>query len=281
MSPILSMIQPSDGGVSDEGRPGDVQPKIPFHFRRHPQNDPVKISVIVPAFNEEKLMGAALQSINAARGALTAAGWESELIVCDNNSTDRTAEVARAAGALVIFEPVNQIARARNAGASIATGEWFIFVDADSHPTAGLFAEVVGQIKTGRVVAGGSIIRLDRSNFQARAVTGLWNAISRITRWAAGSFIFCEAAAFRAIGGFSNEFYASEELDLCKRLKKHGRLHGKKMIILTRHPLVTSARKMHLYTPREFGTVIARAVFSGGRSLKTREACTPWYDGRR
>jgi glycosyltransferase involved in cell wall biosynthesis len=95
----------------------------------------VKISIVVPAFNEEKLLPAALDSIRAARAAFDSRGWTSELVVCDNNSTDRTAEVARAGGAAVVFEPFNQIARARNAGAVRASGDWLIFVDADSQPS--------------------------------------------------------------------------------------------------------------------------------------------------
>ena len=96
----------------------------------------MKISVIVPAFNEEKLIGETLRKIQAAMPAFARAGWETQLVVCDNNSTDRTAELARAAGALLVFEPINQIARARNRGAAAATGDWLIFVDADSHPGA-------------------------------------------------------------------------------------------------------------------------------------------------
>ena len=76
--------------------------------------------------------------MKSAAGAFVRRGWGVELIVCDNNSTDRTAEIARNAGARVVFEPVNQIARARNRGAAAATGDWLIFVDADSHPSAGL-----------------------------------------------------------------------------------------------------------------------------------------------
>src|ERR1035437_8780234 len=90
----------------------------------------VKISVIVPAFNEEKLLGASLAEINSAAAAFSARGWQFELVVCDNNSTDRTAAIARAAGAQVVFEPVNQIARARNSGAAIATGDWLRFLAA-------------------------------------------------------------------------------------------------------------------------------------------------------
>ena len=91
----------------------------------------MKASVIVPAFNEERLLPESLAAIGTATRAFTDAGWSTELIVCDNNSTDRTAEIARAAGATVVFEPHNQIARARNRGAGAARGEWLVFVDAE------------------------------------------------------------------------------------------------------------------------------------------------------
>src|SRR5260370_23846726 len=110
----------------------------------------MKISVIVPAFNEAKLITATLRSIRAATAAFASLGWESELIVCDNNSTDGTADLARAEGATVVFEPVNQIARARNRGAAAATGQWLLFIDADSRASRGLFAAVGGQIPTRR-----------------------------------------------------------------------------------------------------------------------------------
>src|SRR6266850_6320229 len=110
----------------------------------------MRISVIIPAFNEERLIVETLQQVQAALGAFAARQWESELIVCDNNSTDRTAQLARAHGAKVIFEPVNQIARARNSGAAAASGDWLIFVDADSHPSPALFEDVAEQIASGK-----------------------------------------------------------------------------------------------------------------------------------
>ena len=81
----------------------------------------MKISVIIPAFNEERLIGETLRLVKAAMTAFSWRRWATEVIVCDNNSTDRTAELARAGGAAVVFEPVNQIARARNCGAAAAT----------------------------------------------------------------------------------------------------------------------------------------------------------------
>ena len=241
----------------------------------------MKISIVIPAFNEEKLIASTLERITAAASSFTALGWQVETIVCDNNSTDRTAELARCAGAKVVFEPINQISRARNAGAAAATGDWLIFVDADTHPSAGLFANVAEVIQSGRVLAGGSTVAIAEKYLVPRMAVAGWNLLSRFRKWAAGSFIFCEAAAFREIGGFSTELFISEEIDFSKRLQKLARQRGKRMTILHRHPIVTSVRKMHLYTPREHLRFLSRLFLQRGRPMKSREECAIWYDGRR
>ena len=240
----------------------------------------VKISVIVPAFNEEKLLGASLAGIQGAASAFARLGWAFELIVCDNNSTDGTARIARAAGASVVFEPFNQIGRARNTGASAATGDWLIFVDADSHPSAELFADVAEQIVSGRCLAGGATIRLDEAQLVAGLIARLWNLASRTGRWLAGSFIFVEAASFRRLGGFSQELFAGEELELSQRLKQLARQTDRHVVMLHRHPLVTSARKLRLYTPWDHIKLLIKVTYNR-RSLTRRETCTLWYDGRR
>jgi glycosyltransferase involved in cell wall biosynthesis len=241
----------------------------------------VLISVIIPAFNEEHLLGESLRQVRAAMTAFVRRGWQAELIVCDNNSTDRTAEVARAAGATVVFEPINQISRARNRGAEAATGQWLLFVDADTHPSAELFDDVAAQITTGRCLAGGSTIRLEAGYRTGDAITALWNMVSRTFRLMAGSFIFCETAAFRKLGGFDIQLFASEEIELSKRLKKLARAERRKIVILHRHPILTSARKLRLYTAREHLVFMTKCVLSGGKLLNNREACHTWYDGRR
>ena len=147
----------------------------------------MKISVVVPAYNEEKLIGASPWRPSARRWPrFRSAGWETELIVCDNNSTDRTADLARAQGATVVFEPINQIGRARNKGAEAATGDWLVFVDADSHPSRELFADVAGAIVTGKYLFGGSTVKMDAHYPIANALVNLWNGISRVRKWAAG-----------------------------------------------------------------------------------------------
>jgi glycosyltransferase involved in cell wall biosynthesis len=241
----------------------------------------LKISIVIPAFNEEHLLGVTLARINALRPVFAATGWESELIVCDNNSTDRTAELARAAGATVVFEPVNQIARARNTGAAAASGEWLLFIDADSQPSAELFKDVVATIGAGKCLAGGSTVRLEAGYPVASFVGGLWNGLSRWRRWLAGSFIFCETAAFRKIGGFSQELFAGEELDLSKRLHALAKETARTVVILHRHPLHTSARKLRLYSTREYLCFVLRVALRPNGAVRSREACNIWYDGRR
>ncbi|MDO8539170.1 MAG: glycosyltransferase [Opitutaceae bacterium] len=242
----------------------------------------MNISIIVPAYNEERLIGGTLRHIQTAAAAFERRGWAFELIVCDNNSTDRTAELARAAGARMVFEPVNQIGRARNRGAAAAAGDWLLFVDADSWPSAVLLDDVAGQIAAGRCLAGGSTVQLDGDDHRvARFAAGGWNWLSRGFVLLAGSFIFCEADAFRRVGGFSDQLYAGEEIELGRRLKRLARATGKQVVILHAHPLLTSARKVHLYTLREHLVFFLRTILAGGRTLKDRAACHTWYDGRR
>lgn len=136
-------------------------------------------------------------------------------------------------------------------------------------------------IREGRGLAGGSTVAFDNPD-PILALLGLgWNTASRLTKWAAGSFIFCEAEAFREAGGFSQELYAAEEIDLFRRLKRLARRKGRTIVILHVHPLRTSARKARLYTWGEVLVFVARTIVRRGRTLRSAEECYAWYDGRR
>ncbi|MBM3826068.1 MAG: glycosyltransferase [Verrucomicrobia bacterium] len=242
----------------------------------------MRVSVVLPAFNEAKLLPAALAAVKAAAAAFAARGWEWECVVCDNNSTDATAAVARAAGATVVFEPVNQIGRARDAGARVARGEWLVFIDADSTPSAELFAAIADRIAEGRALGGGSTVELEPGTPRfARMVCGLWNLWSRLAGWAAGSCVWVEAAAFREAGGFGTEHYAGEEVFLSRRLQAVARHRGLRFEILSAHPLLTSSRKVRLYTVGEALRFFFRMAFSFGRASRRADVCHLWYDGRR
>lgn len=98
---------------------------------KHGRVYPVRLSVVIPAHNEEAYLPQALEAL--ARQTLL----PDEVVVVDNASTDRTAEVARAFGARVVHCARKGVAFARQTGLLSARGEWVAMTDADSLPTPG------------------------------------------------------------------------------------------------------------------------------------------------
>jgi glycosyltransferase involved in cell wall biosynthesis len=239
------------------------------------------LSIVIPAFNEARLIQQSLHSVTTSIAANQRSWFTSEIIVVDNNSTDNTAELARLAGATVIFEPINQIGRARNAGAAQATGDWLLFLDADSLLSPGLLADVLQMIKSGKYVGCGSTLRMDGLPWWANMTLRFWTAVSVLCRWAAGALVVCRRDAFQEVGGFDQELYALDEIRLSKQLKQWGRQRGLQFTILTRHPLETSSRKVSLYSGREIGLQIFRIFFLPKRTLQDKKHLSVWYDGRR
>jgi len=241
----------------------------------------MKLSVIIPAFNEEKLVAGCVGSVLAAFQANAAADWSGEVIVTDNNSTDRTAELARGAGASVVFEPVNQISRARNAGARVAGGDWFLFIDADSWLHPATLAELLRTVRRNRVAGGGCLIGLDDVPPFLGNLLILWDLLSRTMCWAAGSFVFCRADAFRDIGGFSTELYAAEEIRFSQGLKRWANDNGLKVVILSRHRHISSGRKLRIYNRREWLRHSVRSLAFTRSTIRDRAKLGIFYDGRR
>ncbi|MEQ1777769.1 MAG: glycosyltransferase [Nitrosomonas sp.] len=239
------------------------------------------LSIIIPAFNEERLIMHCLDSVAESLAVNQKPGFTAEIIVVDNNSTDKTAELATQAGAKVVFEPINQIGRARNSGATVATGEWLLFVDADSLLNPGMVADILNMIESGQYVGCGSVMHMPDLPWWGKAAIQLWTVFSVVFHWASGALVVCRADAFREVGGFNQELFAADEIDLSQLLKKWGRKHGLKFTILTRHPLVTSPRKVQLYSGWEIVSQILRVVFSPRRSLQDKKKLPIWYDGRR
>ena len=238
----------------------------------------MKLSVIVPAFNEEKRIVACLCSIRAALAENARPGLETETIA-DNNSSDATAELARREGALVVFEPINQISRARNAGARAATGNWLLFVDADCVLSAGSVRELLTRIDGGACVGGGSVIALDEGPWLGRLLVWLWNRMAVLFAQIAGCFVFCRADAFRDVGGFSLELFAAEEVKFGAALKRWAKARKLRVVILRGTPHVTSGRKFSLYTKREWARIFWRFLTAPRQALRERGELH--YGGRR
>jgi glycosyltransferase involved in cell wall biosynthesis len=239
------------------------------------------LSIVIPAFNEERLIERCLQSISASLAANFKPCFTSEIIVVDNNSTDNTAHLARQAGAQVVFEPINQIGRARNAGAAQATGDWLLFLDADSMLNPGLLADILRLIEGGKSVGCGSTLHMQGLPLWANWTLRLWTGISILFRWAAGALVVCRRDAFRDVGGFNQELYAGDEITLSAQLKQWGRQRGLQFSILRKHPLETSSRKVALYSGREIAGQILRVLLHPHRTLQDKKQLSIWYDGRR
>ena len=238
---------------------------------------PVRISIVIPAFNEAKYLPETIRAAHNACSVLGQAGWESELVVCDNNSTDDTDVVARAHGARVVFEPFNQIAASRNTAGKAANGDWLVFVDADTQVSPLLFREMMRAMIRDDCLGGGCPVRFDSGPSLACQTVFIWNTIGRVMRWAAGSFLFCRASAFRELGGFSQDWFAAEEVEFCVRLNRLGRRLSKRMVILN-EPVVSSGRKVGaLFSGRNLLYGL-EAIATFGDTLKHRDNCRYWYD---
>lgn len=240
------------------------------------------ISIVIPAFNEEKLLANTLRTVRQCADVFEQVDWHWEIVVCDNNSTDSTAQIATQAGARVTFEPVNQIARARNAGAAATSGDWFLFIDADTLPSHRLFTRIRNLIRGGGHLAAGANIRFHTDVLWAQGFTCYWNWISRTFHWAAGSFIAVESAAFREVGGFNNDLFVSEEIDLSIRLNRLARSRGLEPLAVVTDPLIdTSGRKLDLYSTWEHTRFMLKGLTRGTALFQSPEHCHIWYDGRR
>ncbi len=239
------------------------------------------LSVVIPAFNEACLIERCLQSVAASLDANLRPGLTWEIIVVDNNSTDNTACLARQRGARVVFEPINQIGRARNAGAAHASGDWLLFLDADSVLSPELLADILHVIEPGKCVGCGSTLAMHGLPWWAHGILRLWTGLSIMLGWAAGALLVCRHDGFREVGGFDQTIYALEEIELSKQLRQWGRQRGLEFVILTQHPLETSSRKVALYSAREIAGQILRVFLRRRRTLQDKTQLSVWYDGRR
>ncbi|MFQ3578181.1 MAG: glycosyltransferase [Verrucomicrobiia bacterium] len=230
-------------------------------------------SIIIPAYNEEQLLPRTLKSLSESMLSLPGEG---EIIVVDNNSTDRTPGIARRHGARVVFEPINQISRARNAGARVAKGRYLLFVDADTIAPRPLLENAIRALRTGRVCGGGSTVSLDKKVERGRYFLSVWNWLSTTFSIGAGSFLFCLKEAFDDVNGFSEKVYAGEEIFFSRALKRWGAQRGYEFRILSLDPVVTSARKLDWFGDlRLLRTAITLMV--NPWAIQKRERCWIWY----
>lgn len=234
----------------------------------------IDYSIIIPAYNEETLLARTITHLQEAMATVSLTG---EIIVCDNNSTDRTAEIAEKAGAIVVFEGINQISRARNSGAKVAKGRYLIFVDADTLVPAALLQKALENLESGKCCGGGANITEEaKIPVPARAVVGCWNILSRTFGLAAGCFVYARCDDFEACGGFSEKVYATEEVWFSMALKRKARKHKRTFRIITKPKVVTSGRKLVWYS-YSYQSILLLLIFFFPYLTRFKWLCAYWY----
>ena len=232
----------------------------------------MRLSIVIPAYNEEHYLPDTLKKL---KDAMNSEGEKGEIILVDNNSTDRTSEIAAKFGVKVVFEPCNQISRARNIGALCSKGKFIIFLDADTHVSATLLSMAIKMLRSEGFCGGGVLLSTGVNNNKIANFTyGLVNLVCYYLKIAPGCFIFCTREAFDAVGGFNERFYAAEEVWLSYALRKWGKNRGMKFQIIDRPKINSSPRKFE--NPNEaflaFASLALLPFIAYFRTL-----CRHWY----
>src|SRR6266702_386086 len=214
------------------------------------------ISFIVPAYNEELELPSTIAAIRAAAEKID----NYEIIVVDDASTDATPEIAVKAGVQVVSINRRQIAAARNAGARAAHGEKLFFVDADTRINARHVVDAMAALNAGcsggsaRIFADGVIPLWGRVFI--KAFCGIYFALNL----GAGAFLFSTRKNFDAIGGFDEQLFIGEEVFFSLALRRLGRFK------VLRGPIITSGRKLRMYSAREIFANSFAVIIGGMRA---------------
>ena len=187
----------------------------------------MSISVIIPAYDEERYLGETLHSVQRAKGLLLEMrGVATEIIVVDNGSIDATASIARAAGAQVIEESEHNVARVRNTGAATASGQVLVFIDADVTVPESLLWRI-DEVMADEACLGGAVDTIYQpAKHSVKIYLRMWRLLGKLMGMAQGATQFCRRDVLVSLEGYDETLFMGEAVDFywrMKRLAKRGR----------------------------------------------------------
>jgi glycosyltransferase involved in cell wall biosynthesis len=233
------------------------------------------ISFIVPAHNEQSLLGATLEAIHWSCRQL---GVQYEIIVVDDASTDKTSRIALAQGARVVSVNHRQIAATRNSGGRAAQGEFLFFVDADTTCNPRAVACALRAMERG-AVGGGAPTWVDSHEavpLYAKVLGTVAVLLPKLAGFTGGAFMFCTPEAFRAVGGFNERLFWAEEGSFALALKREG-----KFVVLWQK-VTTSGRRFRKVAGVQLLVGGLRSLLSPVKMFTRRSSVQDvWYDSDR
>lgn len=202
----------------------DLRRKYPVPEVSHGMNngtrDKVKISFILPAFNEEKHIGLALESIHE-----NMAQSRHEIIVVDNGSHDSTPQIARAKGATVLVQKHVTISSLRNLGVSYAKGDIIAFIDADVHlgnDWGEVIWPIISRVGNNPMILTGSTYDLpDEATWLEKCWYGPILQSGELSHINGGHLVLSKEL-FLKVGGFKEDLVTGEDYEFCQRAKELG-----------------------------------------------------------
>jgi glycosyltransferase involved in cell wall biosynthesis len=192
-----------------------------------------RVSFVVPAYNEERLLPACLAAIQA---EIDRSGCDAELIVVNNASTDDTARIAAATpGVIVVNQPIKGLVQARSAGFEAAAGELIANIDADTLVPPGWLDRVLAEFARSPrlVVLSGPYDYYDvpihirtaaRVFYAVGFMTYVFNKrVVGVGSMVQGGNFVLRRDVLAGIGGFSDRFtFYGEDTDIASRMSKVG-----------------------------------------------------------
>jgi glycosyltransferase involved in cell wall biosynthesis len=229
----------------------------------------LRFSIIAPAYNEEQYLPRLLDSIDVARANYSGGQNAIEVIVADNNSTDRTAEIAAARGARVVRVEKRRIGAVRNGGGHAARGEILCFIDGDSaiHPQT--FDAIDRAIASGRYVGGSTGLKLERKSLGLLVTYCLAAPVAFITRMDSG-VVFCRREDFEAVGGYDDNRLYAEDLVFLMALRRLGQSRHQRLTRLSSIKALGCTRKFDQFGDWHYFGMLGVAI----KSLMTGN----WHD---
>jgi glycosyltransferase involved in cell wall biosynthesis len=218
---------------------------------------PPLISLVIPAYNEERYLPRLLASVDVARRAFRQGPDQIEVIVADNASTDATAAVATAHGCRVVPVAMRCIAAVRNGGAAVARGRLLAFIDADSQIHPETFNQVAELLDRDDIVGGTTGVTVDRWSLGIASVYAFLASIAWVTGWDTG-VVFCRRTDFEAVGGYDERRRFAEDVAFLVALQRLGRKRGQRLVRARRTKAITSTRKFDQFGDWHYVLVLLR-----------------------